>query len=632
MAFASYASDLDVTGPNSNNGQWQVYRWSRATGEIKLVSVNTDGTNGGDSTSWVPSISADGSRISFTTAASNLASGVTDTNGNWDIYYRNLTTSVTTLVTHSSADPLLAADSYSSEPSRMSRDGSTIVYSSTATNLEAGTSDLNQTGRDIVSYDIATGLNRYVSVETAAPASGNSYSWRSNEALSADGVYEVFMSYASDLATNDLNGNSDVFLRNNVTGVTTLISRTSSGSSASGSSDYAVISADGNYVAFASTASDLNVTGTNPYNGNWQVFRWSRLTGVLEAVSLDETGAGGGNSTSWTPSISGDGSKIAYLSAANNLIPGFVHANGDWNVFLRNFSTSTTALVSHSAGAPLISGNGQSGQTPKVSLDGSRVVYLSRASDLQAGVSDINQAGHDVIIYNVAANTNQYASLQTATASSANAGSSKSEQSLSADGLYEVFWSTASDLIPNDVNNNTDVFLRNNTTGAITLISRNAAGKSASGSSHQAVISADGNFVAFASTASDLDVTGTNPYNGNWAVYRWSRLTGEILPISFNSDGTSSPNNTTDQPTISGNGSRIAYVSYGTDVVAGQVDINGSADVFLTDVIAGQRSWLVMPLAAISPPETPALVNSLSLVAMAVRSLIQHEPPTSRQE
>ncbi len=348
-----------------------------------------------------------------------------------------------------------------------------------------------------------------------------------------------------------------------------------------------MISADGNYVAFASTASDLNVTGTNPYNGNWQVFRWSRLTGVLEAVSLDESGAGGGNNTSWTPSISGDGSKIAYLSAANNLIPGFVHANGDWNVFLRNFSTSTTALVSHSAGAPLISGNGQSGQTPKVSLDGSRVVYLSRATDLQTGVSDINQAGHDVIIYNVAANTNQYASLQTATASSANAGSSKSEQSLSADGLYEVFWSSASDLIPNDVNNNTDVFLRNNTTGAITLISRNAAGKSASGSSHQAVISADGNFVAFASTASDLDVTGTNPYNGNWAVYRWSRLTGEILPISFNSDGTSSPNNTTDQPTISGNGSRIAYVSYGTDVVAGQVDINGSADVFLTDVIAG---------------------------------------------
>ncbi len=153
------------------------------------------------------------------------------------------------------------------------------------------------------------------------------------------------MSYASDLATNDFNGSSDVFLRNNVTGVTTLISRTSSGSSASGASDYAVISADGNYVAFASTASDLNVTGTNPYNGNWQVFRWSRLTGVLEAVSLDETGAGGGNSTSWTPSISGDGSKIAYLSAANNLIPGFVHANGDWNVFLRNFSTTSTTLV-----------------------------------------------------------------------------------------------------------------------------------------------------------------------------------------------------------------------------------------------------------------------------------------------
>ncbi len=234
VAFASYASDLDVTGTNSNNGHWQVYRWSRATGEIRLVSVNTDGTNGGDSTSWLPSISADGSRISFTTAASNLASGVTDTNGKWDVYYRNLTTSVTTLVTHSSSDPLLAADSYSSEPSRMSRDGSTIVYASLATNLAAGTSDVNQTGRDIVSYDIATGLNRYVSVETAAPASGNANSWRSNEALSADGVYEVFMSYASDLATNDFNGNSDVFLRNNLTGVTTLISRTTSGTSAAG--------------------------------------------------------------------------------------------------------------------------------------------------------------------------------------------------------------------------------------------------------------------------------------------------------------------------------------------------------------------------------------------------------------
>src|SRR5262249_54080482 len=153
--------------------------------------------------------------------------------------------------------------------------------------------------------------------------------------------------------------------------------------------------------------------------------------------------------------------------------------------------------------------------------------------------------------------------LEPTTLASGNSSSSKTPQSLSADGQYEVFTSSAEDFIGNDTNGSTqDVFLRDRTAGTLTLVSRAAGGGSANNTSDQAVISADGRYVAFRSSATNLDVTGVNSSSGNSEIYRWDRTTGQIILISVNSGGTNGGNNNAQDPSLSGDGNRVAYDSY----------------------------------------------------------------------
>ena len=229
--------------------------------------------------------------------------------------------------------------------------------------------------------------------------------------------------------------------------------------------------------------------------------------------------------------------------------------------------------MSHAAADATTTGNNAS-VSPQISRDGSRVVYLTSATDLATGVVDINGTNPDLVVFNVSGEANQYVSVETAAAASGNAGSSRTNQSLSADGRYEVFASSASDLVAGDVNGTTDVFLRNLQTGATTLISRAASGGSANSASDAAVISADGNFVAFHSCATNLDVTGTNGTAGYSQVYRWDRATGEIVLVSPNDTDTDGGNNYSYYPTISEDGQRIAFETYATNLVTGITDAN----------------------------------------------------------
>ncbi len=155
------------------------------------------------------------------------------------------------------------------------------------------------------------------------------------------------------------------------------------GNSGNGSSYNPVISADGNYVAFISNAQNLNVTGTNLYNGYWQIYRWSRLTNTIEPVSINSDGTSGGSYHSEFPSISGDGTRIAFRTAASDLVAGVSDANGWYDVFLRDMNTLTTTLVSRSVSDPLLTGNAPV-DVPVISQTGEVVVYRSSASDVTA--------------------------------------------------------------------------------------------------------------------------------------------------------------------------------------------------------------------------------------------------------
>jgi archaellum component FlaF (FlaF/FlaG flagellin family) len=126
----------------------------------------------------------------------------------------------------------------------------------------------------------------------------------------------------------DTNGTWDVFVHDRVTGQTTRVSVASDGTQGNGHSGSPSISADGRYVAFSSSASNLVPGDTN---GRGDVFVHDRLTGQTTRVSVASDGTQG-NGDSWWPSISADGRYVAFASEASNLVPG--DTNGTWDVFV----------------------------------------------------------------------------------------------------------------------------------------------------------------------------------------------------------------------------------------------------------------------------------------------------------
>src|SRR5262249_44756312 len=144
--------------------------------------------------------------------------------------------------------------------------------------------------------------------------------WSGNFHITPDGRYVVFQSNASDLVAGDTNRTTDVFVRDLVAGTTTLVSVNSDGiGPGNGASDKANITPDGRYVVFESSASNL---GANDTNGATDVFVRDLVTGTTTLVSMNEGGTGSGNAAAQDPSISSDGRYVAFDSSASDLVAG----------------------------------------------------------------------------------------------------------------------------------------------------------------------------------------------------------------------------------------------------------------------------------------------------------------------
>jgi Tol biopolymer transport system component len=145
-----------------------------------------------------------------------------------------------------------------------------------------------------------------------------------------------------------------------------------------------------------------------------------------------------------------------------------------------------------------------------------------------------------------------------------------------------VFESDASNLVSNDTNRATDVFVVDTETGQIERVSVDSSGNQGNGDSYYADISADGRYVAFASDAENLVSGDTNRWTD---IFRHDRQTGETILISVAYDG-GLADFISDAPSLSADGNRVAFYSYAKNLVA--VDTNGAADVFVRDVAAGR--------------------------------------------
>jgi Tol biopolymer transport system component len=317
VAFTSEASNL-VAGDAF--GWDDIFVRDRLNGTTERISVDSSGAEG-NADSRYPSISADGNCVAFVSAATNFTSG--DTNTYWDVFLRDRQQGTTERVNVDSAGT--QADRPGSDPC-VSADGRYVAFVSEATNLVAG--DANGV-QDVFVRDRQQATTERVSVGSGG-TEGNGESVE--PAISADGRFVAFKSYAPNLVTGDTNGYQDVFIRDRQLGTTQLVSVAPGGAQADGSSYTPAISADARFVAFRSGATNLVSVDTN---GVDDVFVRDRLIGTTELVSV-ATGGAQGTAYSSEPSISDDGMFVAYYSPAPNLVAG--DTNNLIDVFLRDRS------------------------------------------------------------------------------------------------------------------------------------------------------------------------------------------------------------------------------------------------------------------------------------------------------
>lgn len=278
---------------------------------------------------------------------------------------------------------------------------------------------------------------------------------------------------------------------------------------------------------------------------------------------------------SHSPAISADGRFIAFVSDVNDLLGGEPTAdpNGAKDVFRVDTLTGTVRLISadHATGAPA---NGAS-TAVDISADGRYVAFTSEASNLVP--ADLN--GHsDVFRYDAVADGIELVSRKGLTGAQGNGVSDV--PTISRDGDLVAFTSESTNLVGNDSNNRSDVFVRDMSAGSTTRVSTDSNGKQSNGDSFQAAISPNGSVVAFSTTATNLSKVDSSRTND---VYVKVLASGKTSIVSVRTDGV---RGSTDSflEDVSNSGRFVALQSYSALV---KNDTNNAGDVFLRDRTAG---------------------------------------------
>src|SRR3990170_1359568 len=250
-------------------------------------------------------------------------------------------------------------NSHSGGPS-ISADGFFVAFDSSANNLVSG--DTNGYA-DIFVHNRQTGQTERVSISSNG-VQGDQAS--QDPTISADGRYVAFLSYATNLVSNDTNNKPDIFVHDIQTGTTTRVSVASDGSQANDYNYYPSISADGRFVSFSSNANNL-VSGDT--NGFFDVFVHDRQLNVTRRISVSSDGTEG-NGGSGASSITTDSTNVyvAFASDATNLVSGGTIWEED--IFVHTFvpGSSVTGMTESVSGS-------SEGEIPSISNNGRYVAF-----------------------------------------------------------------------------------------------------------------------------------------------------------------------------------------------------------------------------------------------------------------
>jgi hypothetical protein len=454
---------------------------------VQLISKSNSGAQGNNSSSVSNnSVSADGRYIVFSSYSTNLASG--NTSGHAEIYVRDIQSGTTSEASVSTSGVPADSDNYGGG---ISANGQFVIFYSDADNLYNG-SVLNATSGVYV-RDLTNSVTEREDVALdGTPANGSSYFG----AISADGRYVAFISNATNLVSG-VSG-TQLYLRDRKASQTSLVSVAIGGSPANGNVSSVSISADGRYVAFVSSATNLVSENTN---GLSQVFVRDIKSGVTSLVSISSSEVPANNYVyddggSSPPIISADGRYVAFVSYATNLVTqpldGFT-----FHGFIYDRQAQQTSLIDvDSVGTPIGAGAGYL-LHPAMSLDGRFIAFY-----------DFGQ----VLVRDIVESQTQVVSL----AQNGQPGNNGTYfYNLGIGGSQVAFASVAANLVSNDTNAQADAFVASNPfVGSISVKS----------------ISLGSAFIPGGSAVTGtVTLTGAAP-NGGAVVSVWSNNTAGQVP------------------------------------------------------------------------------------------------------
>lgn len=379
----------------------------------------------------------------------------------------------------------------------------------------------------------------------------------------------AFRSTASNLSPIDNTAvYQKIFIRNRTAGRTDLVSVGFGNVPADGSSYKPSVDNTGDVIAFASDATNL-VPGDS--NGVGDIFVRDMTRGTTTRVSVPD-GGGEADGPSGTPSISGNGARIAFRSNATNLVPTPSSTYSD--IYVRDSVAGTTRRVS------VASDNSPSnGYSPfsVISRDGRFVVFVSYGSNLVPGNGDGNNAA-DIFVRDLDGGTTERVSVTGVNGElpqGASAYGVSPPFSVSADGRFVAFMSEDNTVVPNDNNGTTDVFVRDRIAHTTEIVSVSSSGEIGDGISEFPSISDDGRFVVFRSYATNFSPGIPNPVGD---IFVHDRTSGTTRRVGLGPAGVVA-DRCPGKARVSGDGSIVTFPSAATNLAPG--DVNNVTDIFI---------------------------------------------------
>ena len=403
-------------------------------GDVIRISRGIGGAVPDSGSDW-PSVSGDGEVVAFSSNASNLVSG--DTNFDDDVFVYEVSSGVMTRVSvSSSGDEGSGGPSYSGI---VSADGRYVAFASDSYLVP---DDMNGE-TDLYVHDRTTGITSRESVDSNGGEGNDNASDESEPVISSDGRYVGFSTDSTTLLDGGVDGLSQAYVRDRITGTTDMISHTGAGVEGNGPSWISDVSDDGMIATFVSEADNL-VPGDS--NAHGDVFVLDRSTDTLEIASVTPAG-GPADARTYGGKLTPNGRFVVMTSQATNLVAG--DTNGAADVFIRDLTTGVTERVSVSSNGS--QANGASTRVD-VSANGRYVVFESEASNLVSG--DTNGAV-DVFVRDRVAQTTRRVSV---TSMGAQLASGSFGADISADGRFVVYATDADEVVPGDTDGQRDVF------------------------------------------------------------------------------------------------------------------------------------------------------------------------------